>query len=147
MAATLPAGLLERMISLTESLIATLGDKNAPTTSAASSGYEINPGKHAIQSESEIQTEDVSGERKEQAIFMVSPSLDPADIDSKCALNIKKTSGGTCSAGCADQNKSEGVGLSESKGLKKKALIEMDTLIRQRLDDRQVMMQFNSQVS
>ena len=84
MAATLPAGLLEKMISLTESLLASLGDKNVPpvSTSAAALSYESNDGKNSIQ------FEDASGQSEVSAVSMVPTSLAPADISSNNTLKL-----------------------------------------------------------
>lgn len=133
MAATLPAGLLDRMICLTESLLASLRDKNVPIMSAAFSADETNHGKHAIQ------LEDVkSAQSKAPATSLVSIStlLAPDDISSSHALNLNRRIGGCHSS--TEQNKIQGVSLREFRGLKKKSPIEMDTINRHRQDDRQV---------
>jgi hypothetical protein len=135
------------MICLTESLLASLGEKIVPTTSDTFSGYETNHGENTNH------IEGVTDLNKAPATSMVSSSLAPAasDISSSHTLYLKRSSGGFWSAAgaeqyksdgvsCAEQYKSDGVSLTESRGLKEASLIEISTTKSQRLDGRQVIM-------
>jgi hypothetical protein len=123
MAATLPAGLLERMIGLTESLLASLGDKNVPIASAAVSGHE---NIH----ENATHIERVSGQSEVTATSMVFTSLAPADICSNYSLRLRRSSGGSCSAdGTVLTSSRHGSGsVREVRGLDKKSPVELDTI-------------------
>jgi hypothetical protein len=134
MAAALPAGLLERMICLTESLLDSLGDKKVSSSFAPFSGDEINHEEKAIMFEGS------SGQTKSPATTVFT-SLAPADISSSASMGLNKNSGGSCSAGGAKLNTSNGSSFREIMDLKKKSLIEKDNINRKRPDCLQVKVQ------
>jgi hypothetical protein len=105
MAATLPAGILERMICLTESLLAALDNKSSDVQSTAAASSRNNH-------DEEIKTtqhDDVSGHHGMKSATMVFKSQTPADI--KCnhgsnrAAPLRRGSGGSRSPGGAEKNK------------------------------------------
>jgi hypothetical protein len=102
MAATLPAGLLERMIVLTESLLTAIGDKNGPTTLAAVPSN----GNYQGLCGNAMQLEGVSYHNGVQATAKMFTSLAPVDISSNHVLHIKRRSDGSSSADGAEQKKS-----------------------------------------
>jgi hypothetical protein len=157
MAATFPAGLLEKMISLTESLLASLGNENVSATSPAAFSYRSKDGENSIL------YEDGSGKREVPAVSMVLTSLAPvdiisydslklsscsqsdvqaesmvltsqvpADLCSNSASSLRRKSSDSCSADIAAQSRTHGGGVSfrDIKGSAKKSLIELDTISR-----------------
>ena len=102
MAASLPGGLLERMMNLTESLLAALGDKNGPTTYADVSSHR----NYQEFSENAMQLEGVSCHSGVQATARLFTSLAAVDTSSNHVLRIKRATDGPSSADGAEQIKS-----------------------------------------
>jgi hypothetical protein len=105
MTAALPAGLLERMINLTEALLAAFGDKSSdiPNTASAAAISSNNHGGKAAQ------LDDVSIECGINATSVVFKSLIPADIHnnhcSNSVVSLRRGSGGSSTSDGAEQNK------------------------------------------
>jgi hypothetical protein len=127
MATTLQAGLLERLISLTESLLTTLGDKNDPTTSAALASN----GHHHRFSGIENQCKGVSSQSRAQATSKESISLAPLEVSSNHVLHIKRTDGSS-SADAAEQNKTRSVSWREAREGHAKSRFVLDKINKQR---------------